>query len=270
MAGEMKNLNFTGNCKAAWQPGPRQLALGAREVHIWRADLRACQAWAGAAGLLAPDELARAEKLVVPEKHHAFVAGHAVLRLILADYCRCDAKDLRFHTLPGGKPALDTPRSSRNMRFNLSHAGHWLLLAVAADYDLGIDVELFRPVPHKAWALANLFTESERQQLARVPATRQERAFMRAWTKKEAVLKAFGCGLQGAPNRMTADARHTHKEPVWFTRFTPAPGCTAALALLGAGEPCLRFWDFDPAAWPVSANAISTRLNEQPAGTCAG
>jgi phosphopantetheinyl transferase len=266
----MENTQFKGKCKADWRYHPQRPALGANVVHIWRADLNSLPAWRDCAGLLADAELARAEKLVVPEKRHVFAASRAVLRLTLAGYCSCDAHDLRFHTLPGGKPVLDDPCSSRILRFNLSHAGRWMLLAVSADHEVGIDLEPFKPVMHKAWALANLFTESERQQLVRVPAGRQERAFVRVWTKKEAVLKALGCGLQGARIRLAADLKQTRKTPLWFTRFAPAPGYTAALAALGTGEPILRFWDFYPAKWPGLTGAIPTLIYEQPAGVSAG
>lgn len=74
------------------------------------------------------------------------------------------------------------------------------LVAVARDGDVGVDVELQRPVPDALRLAASNFTPREQRELRETPAgSARERAFLYGWTRKEACLKALGSGLSIDP-----------------------------------------------------------------------
>jgi 4'-phosphopantetheinyl transferase len=95
------------------------------------------------------------------------------------------------------------------------------------------------------WAAlaGKVLSVNECSELAVVPATEQKRAFLRAWTCKEAVLKATGEGLAddlarieislspGLRPRLISFRGDVAGCQNWFlASFTPAPGFIAAVA----------------------------------------
>ncbi|WP_254667506.1 4'-phosphopantetheinyl transferase family protein, partial [Streptomyces sp. SolWspMP-sol7th] len=73
------------------------------------------------------------------------------------------------------------------------------VLAVRAGDWVGVDVEAYRPLGSDALA-ETVLTAAERRQLGAVaPGAAREEVFHRAWTRKEAVVKAVGLGLLGMP-----------------------------------------------------------------------
>lgn len=93
--------------------------------------------------------------------------------------------------LRGGGPA-----------FNLSHSGDAALVALAAQVELGVDLER-RGRRRNHLALAErYFCAAEAQALARCEGDAREALFLALWTAKEAVLKALGRGLAFGLNRL--------------------------------------------------------------------
>lgn len=87
-----------------------------------------------------------------------------------------------------GKPRLT--HAAAGWGFNLSHAGDYVVAALAKGAAIGVDLEsLARKADVEALG-ARVFSESERA-LAR---TGGREAFFTLWSQKEALLKALGCG----------------------------------------------------------------------------
>ncbi|MBB4948271.1 4'-phosphopantetheinyl transferase [Kitasatospora gansuensis] len=151
-------------------------------------------------GLLSAAELDRARRLT-PEAARLYLSSHVALRRILAARLDRDPAGLRFGRRacpqcadPGhGAPALTGPNAGAS--FNLTASGGSWLLAVTGHGPLGVDLATAAgPDPDRAAPLT--LTPREREQLARLtdPADRRA-AGLRAWSRKEAVLKAVGVGL---------------------------------------------------------------------------
>lgn len=67
------------------------------------------------------------------------------------------------------------------------------MLAISDDADVGIDIEKIRDIE---LAIADRFySPAENAVLGRTPDGDKLEAFFRCWTRKEAALKAVGCGL---------------------------------------------------------------------------
>jgi 4'-phosphopantetheinyl transferase len=120
-----------------------------------------------------------------------YTVAHANLRRILAAYLNHPPQTLRFHINRFGKPELPDP-----LNFNLSHSRTVAVLAVAHGQPVGVDVEDVRPIePEVADAH---FSPSELSDLRGLQGDAWLTGFYRCWTRKEAILKAEGMGLNRA------------------------------------------------------------------------
>lgn len=110
-------------------------------------------------------------------------------------------------------------------RFNLSHSGGLLLIAVARDAELGVDVEAIAPVEDSDDVAAQFLNDADRRAIAAASPADRPRVFITAWVKKEAAIKVTGGSL--------ADTGR----PDWIRDvFEPEPGYIAALACSRALE----------------------------------
>ena len=176
-----------------WQPGPARRRLDADTVDVWLVALDD----APADVLLDAEEQARAARFVRDEDRARWIAARSALRALLGAYAGVDPRALRFAEGPHGKPAL--AGGDDGLRFNLSHSADTALIAVARGREVGVDVELpRRAVDHVALARRVLTAEEADRIAAIEDAGAQERAFLRAWVRWEAVLKCRGTGIGGA------------------------------------------------------------------------
>lgn len=159
---------------------------------LWQVDLDAAPA-PQAVAALSDAEWARAGRFVFRHDRRRFIAAHAALRETLSAHTGVPAALLEFVEGEFGKPVLAEPAG---VWFNLSHSQSVALIALSDETEVGIDVELLRPMPD-AEALAHAyFTQAERCALAAMPPAERDRAFLSCWTRKEACLKAIGMGLR--------------------------------------------------------------------------
>jgi len=160
-----------------------QLERDATRVASWRA-------------MLPAEEQARAARFRQPDDAARLVLGRTALRRILGARLRCAPDAVPLVPGPNGKPVL--PPQSPPWQFNLSHSGDWLLIALAWQRRVGIDVEVWRDLEYAALA-EQAFAPEERAALATAPVAQRAVTFFAVWTRKEALLKARGLGLGAFP-----------------------------------------------------------------------
>ena len=170
---------------------------------------------AAAVATLSADEIARGARFAFEGLRRRHLASHVALRAILAQQTGLPAATLVFGAGPFGKPFLQAPAACV---FNMSHSDDVAVIAVAPDAvagtEIGIDVEVLRPM-RDAIALAERnFTEAEQRELLAAPADLRDLAFMRGWTRKEACLKAIGSGLSIPPDQVDAGLQPAQRELV--------------------------------------------------------
>lgn len=78
--------------------------------------------------------------------------------------------------------------------FSISHSADMVWVALCRSATVGIDVEQLHALPDAA-DLTSQLHPLERQALLALPENELETTFLRCWTRKEAVLKACGTGL---------------------------------------------------------------------------
>jgi 4'-phosphopantetheinyl transferase len=169
------------------------MELAGRDVQLWTARLTVSESAAAHLGqVLSPDERNRALRFRFAEHRRHFIAARAFLRAILGRQLGANPSELEFERNAWGKPAL---AGSQRVRFNLSHSGGLLLLAVTLDCDIGVDIEQLREMQDMTDVAGRFFCPEEQAELAALPPSDRQRAFFSCWTRKEAFIKAAGQGL---------------------------------------------------------------------------
>ncbi len=213
-------------------------ALGSGEIQVWLARLPAADAGiARLAGLLSRDERERAGRFRAVDARQHFVFGRALLRTLLAAHLDVEPAELEFAYQPHGKPFLTLPDPDAHPRFNLSHSGRLLAIALARGRDVGIDIESMSTEVPDWLSLASLFfSPRELEELTALPTPHlQRQAFFTGWTRKEAYLKATGEGLSNA---------------LAAVEVTLFPGQTPALLKLPTATEFQRQWSISDIPLP--------------------
>ncbi|MEM9557962.1 MAG: 4'-phosphopantetheinyl transferase superfamily protein [Acidobacteriota bacterium] len=169
------------------------------EIHVWRVALDPSPQRVERLGdLLTDEEHRRAARFHFPRHRRRFIVRRSALRSILGAYLERDPSTLTFTVGKRGKPRLE----GEDLQFNLSDSADLALVAVGirrssdpVDDELGVDVEKLR-TSHDLDGLAHrFFSSAEVAALDALPTERHVDGFFRAWTRKEAYLKAIGTGL---------------------------------------------------------------------------
>lgn len=169
-------------------------------VDVWRYSLNVGAAeTAQLRSFLSHDELQRAARLVQTRHCDRFIAAHGRLRKILSHYTGCEPGQLAFEVSDAGKPSLrPLGAASEPLHFNLTHSEDVAAVAVCRTAQVGIDIEMVRPV--QDGLAPRYFAPEETASIEALPQDRQLAAFFRCWTRKEAFVKATGEGIRRGLN----------------------------------------------------------------------
>jgi len=88
--------------------------------------------------------------------------------------------------------AAHKPYFPNGPEFNISHSGDYVVCAVSTDVKMGIDLEQIARVPYQEFGMIWSPGEFDMIQSSDNPLL----SFYRLWTRKEAVVKGTGLGLQ--------------------------------------------------------------------------
>jgi 4'-phosphopantetheinyl transferase len=223
-------------------------------VHVWLTALdRPVDDVHALAGVLSADEHARAGRFRFERDRRRFVVARAALRAILGWCLGRDPRRLRFSYGRFGKPHLAPELRDRRICFNLSHAHDRALIAVAHGRELGVDLELVRPIADLPLIARRSFSARVNAELRSLGADEALRGFFSCWTRKEAVQKAIGRGLGASLDHFDVPV-HPGPGPFLTVQaagrrwnlidLEPHPDFAAALAAQGRG-PRVRTW-----LWP--------------------
>lgn len=121
--------------------------------------------------------------------------AHGRLRQLLSSVLGMAPENLEFAAGPHGKPHLAGAAAGSGLHFNLSHSGDVGLVGWAQGRDIGVDVEVWRPMRDEAALVHRYFSTAEIAAYEALPAASRTEAFFNCWTRKEAYIKAVGRGL---------------------------------------------------------------------------
>jgi 4'-phosphopantetheinyl transferase len=196
--------------------------MKADTLDIWLAslDLGADQV-AELAQVLTAAELAGCDRCRLPEVRRRKIVARARLRQVLANYLHCNPAEIQIEVGAQGKPQV------AGLEFNLSHSDD-LAGYVVTDQPVGIDLEKVRSLD-VAGIVERFFAPSEWQVWQALPAEQQQWAFFRAWTVKEAYLKAIGTGLHTPLSEVVVEINPDRpltvlSHPAWQVQALELPG----------------------------------------------
>lgn len=181
-----------------------QTPIAPGAIHVWRTALSAISPLAEELKrILSIDELARSEKFRFQDLRKGFIAGRALLRIILGGYCNYAPEEVRFTYGHYQKPEVESNGClSQTVAFNVSHSADAIQIAIAAEGSLGIDVEYLGREHNVDALLAECLTDEEGLSISQLDEPHRRRAFLRYWVHKEAFLKCIGCGFSVSPKEV--------------------------------------------------------------------
>jgi phosphopantetheinyl transferase len=185
-----------------WRLPPVRQSLALGEVHLWRGfctplelPLDETFIFDKDAALLTPREMERAGRLATATLRRRYVQAHCLLHTLLAAYTGIATPHYELAYGKEGKPYLATPELDPPLHFNMSHAGEMVVIAFARGSALGVDVEVIRPLHDLDALLGATCNAQERESVMQLAEEQRPAAFLRLWTRKEALLKLRGTGL---------------------------------------------------------------------------
>lgn len=213
------------------------LRLDPDEVHLWWGSVNAVESLDAARAWLSDEERRRGERFRRERDARAFLFRRAFRRWILARYVGAAPGELAFESGPNGKPFLVGAGAPD---FSTSRSGDLVLVGVTRGRALGLDVEQPDPRLLRAEELSRLAARvlgtGERQAFARLAPRERGPAFLRAWTRKEAWLKASGVGLAREPDTLDLGIEVRAEERLLTESPFPAPLEARALDLAVPAE----------------------------------
>lgn len=170
------------------------------EVRIWTAnlDLITVTEFETLNSYLSPAEQERAARFHFETDQRSYILSRALLRCLIAETLGIAAAEIVFEYGAKGKPRLSPDqRRLLPLCFNLTHSSGRAMFALAADREVGIDLESAARLGKELDALAKRILSPREFDCWRAlsdPDT-QRSAFLRAWTRKESYAKAIGEGI---------------------------------------------------------------------------
>jgi 4'-phosphopantetheinyl transferase len=197
--------------RSAGQCGPARIWA----IPLDQPEAEVSEAWA----TLSPAERMRAEGISVPVIQRQWVVSRGGLRTILGA-----ARSIPATAVEILGDRWQKPWTRLGPSFSLSHSAELALCAVA-DREVGIDVEWVRPLQGAA-RIAERWLGPELEAFLQAGDPSVEERFFRAWTRREAYLKALGTGLEGADGHQSVDAERWE-----IHELRPATGYVAAVVV---------------------------------------
>ncbi len=174
----------------------RRWNLPRESVHLWWTHLDQWTNRAGEAeGILSPDERAHAGSIKSNTARRHFMIRRILLRVLLGAYLDREPSRIPIDYGRYGKPFLDWRASGERVGFSVSYCDDLVLFGFVRGCEIGVDMERIQTFPEMEAIIQRHATPGERKRFGHLAAESKERLFFQWWTRKEAVAKASGCGL---------------------------------------------------------------------------
>ncbi|PIE43319.1 MAG: 4-phosphopantetheinyl transferase [Gammaproteobacteria bacterium] len=177
-----------------------RFTLPADRIHLWfckEQTVKESKTLALYQALLAPDEIEQLARFHFERDRYRYLLARCLVRSVLTLYHPViRPENWQFKKNPYGRPEIANP-VSLPLYFNLSHSDKMVVMAVAAEQSIGVDVETIqrRNTGNELKLADRFFSPEEARQLSALPKSGQKNRFFQLWTLKEAYIKACGKGL---------------------------------------------------------------------------
>lgn len=171
----------------------RLLSSPPRNFPMWLIDVAKCrqdlpESW------LSDAERERSVRFKSAPLRQRYIAAHIGLHVLLCDLYGMSERDMVIERNEFGKPHL---KLFPKLHYSLSYSANYVLIGLNEGDEIGVDVEAVRPIPDAMELARAHFTRDERLEICSAGSSCAERSrtFLKIWVRKEAAVKAFGCGL---------------------------------------------------------------------------
>lgn len=250
-------MSFFLKFNNTWKEPLVQELLLKQEIHIWVVNLKEhSHNYRKFYASLSVDEKNKVNFYKFEKDQYQYVVTRGILRNILSRYLIIQPEDIEFSYTYYGKPYLNKRIIHKSIYFNVSHSEDLALLIFSQEREVGIDLEKKRPIEDIEIIVKYFFSDKEIFIFQSLPSPEKLKAFFRAWTRKEALIKAVGDGLSYDLNQFDVSFL-LNKEPILLkiikgersaVEWTVLPitlpiDYEAAFAFKGKCNIC-RFWKF--------------------------
>lgn len=149
---------------------------------------------------LSEDESQRMSKYHFVKDKQRYIICRGILRLVLSKLLQTSPQNILFSYNQYGKPSVQS--ENNRVYFNLSHTKNHALLALSNKDEVGVDIEVIKPIPNLSEMIKRIATKEEMERFHTCIVTEQTLLFYRLWTRKEAMLKCLGTGFSYNPNNL--------------------------------------------------------------------
>jgi 4'-phosphopantetheinyl transferase len=170
-----------------------------------------------ASALLDRRERTRAARFRFRRDRDTYTLAHGVWRVALGECLGIAADEVPLATTADGQPRL----AGTALSTSLSHSGTLVALTVCPAATVGVDIESYPPRIDLDALMPTFCTREEVTELRALRETVRRRALLELWTRKEALLKAFGVGLLTDPATTPAPSSHLLMPPDSATHYPP-------------------------------------------------
>jgi 4'-phosphopantetheinyl transferase len=173
----------------------------------------------------------RAARFRFPADRARFVLGRGMLRKCLGHYLERPPESVELGYTELGRPVFP---ADDKIQFSISHTQDLVALAVTDGAHIGIDLEAVQPQVDLFELAERVFSSEDLALFQAHPSGEKLAAFYRAWTRKEAYLKARGEGIAEGLQRISVsmdpeevlsiqDRRHESAAEKWHLLSLPLP-----------------------------------------------
>lgn len=164
-------------------------------------------------------ELARADRFMREEDRQRYLLARTLIRRLCASHLGCAPIEADLRQAEHGKPYLhQSAEPSARLEFNTAHSGTAVALAWSIGHPVGVDVEN-RDRSHSVSfhdLARTAFSPEEQAVIGTSPPHEIAERFFRIWVRKEAIVKAEGCGIgAGATLKHFSVARGEGPDVIW-------------------------------------------------------
>lgn len=188
----ISTLSFDWNFRGVTAAVPQ---LRRDSIHLWTLDLAAVHS-DSFVGCFAPEDRARAARILDAEKRSLYLGGRAGIRALLSRYTDTDPSELKFGYGSRGKPELLDGSGRTSPSFNYTLSRDKVLYAISLDRQLGIDMEVLPRAINTDLMAKRKLTDAERRSWQGLPLELRNDSMLCCWTRKEAYGKAIGVGIR--------------------------------------------------------------------------
>lgn len=215
---------------------------------------------------LTEEERARAARFLREEDRQRCLLGRWAIRRLCAEEMCVEPRAVELGATVKGKPFLVS--TGATLQFNLAHSGDCVALAWGRGGPVGVDVEMIEGGRERPFLeiAGTAFSPQEQEVLERISSRAAAwkaglaETFFRIWARKEAIVKAEGCGIAGGLQSFSVArwagagaqwpelVEHPGAGRTWrVEEFAGRRGYAAAVAMAPEGKLCPT--EPEEAAW---------------------